>query len=680
MSFAWQGWSHRSIDNYAHWFGSNTFSSAISPIGYKNGTYGVGLFRFVIPTSVNGVTITKIDAVQLKLEGTFTGNGDLVAFIRETAPTDDTPFGWRRLRTSSAYLAISEPKNGLDTANTINFTIRAQLMPGQKYYICVCADNTVESQLNITSSWYPEIWIEYDTAALKLTYHQFNGANLISQNVVPGTYKAIEPGTYPIDNTTMAEDWKKNYGFFATWATQPSDSNNRRLDRIRVAPGSNITIIDDTHLYPLGALIQKFVSTTNTVKIAPYDNANTFSFALQGPSSNSGVSFDIPRELVENNALERRLLYVYQGDGWHLLHGPFPSLRDSKNYYTYRLTARSSYGDQFFNPSVKVYSVPLIALDARAIDLAAPQIRSWNDLRIGTSYRTYFPDYIVIPSSKIKPFASMDAEHYITIKLPVYKIQLKTFNRGVTDIAKSYCENSPTYWVESSSSSRISEYFTFADNYKGLLAQKENVRLESDITQSTEFFKSISNKLKLSDSSSLSMTPQGMPVATWQSLGNNSNSLVGDNVYNIVYHKSNITIQGKQNYNSEIYWVGSRGFIFVNNGNNIYIYRRGSFNIRADYEEKEFLYWEYNKNHYTTLDALIAAEGYNLLSDENPVIIAKHGDSNGFAYIKDNNNILQKYEIYYKKDDGTLQRCTPYVKRYEGISSASLLPLIFNAI
>lgn len=680
MSFAWQGWSHESVDNYAHWFGSNTFSSTVSPIGYKNGVYGVGLFRFTIPTSVNGIAITKIDAIQLKLKGSFIGSGYLAAFIRETVPTDDTPLGWRQLKTSGAYLAMSERKNSLDSSNIISFTINTILMPGKQYYICLCADDAVESQLNITTSWYPEIWIKYDTAALKLTYHQFNGTDLISQNVVPGTYKVIEPSTYPIDNTTMAEDWKNNYGFFATWATQPSDSNNRCLDRMRVAPGSNITIIDNTHLYPLGAIVQKFVTMIKTVQVAPYDNTDVFTFAFQGPSSNSGVGFDVPRELVENKELEKRLLYVYQGDSWHLLHGPYPSLRDPKSYYTYRLTARSSYGDQYFNPSMKVYSVPLIALDARAIDLAAPQIGSWDDLQVGTSYRDFFPNYSIIPGSKIKSFASMDEKHYITIKLPIYKIQLKTFNKGATSKAKSYCENSPTYWIESSSSSRIREYFTFVDNYKGLLSQKENIVLESDITQSVEFFENVSNKLKLSTSSSLLMTPQSMPVATWQSLGNNSNSLVGDNVYNIVYYKSNIIIQGKQNYTSEIYWIGSHGFIFINNGDNIYIYRGGLFNTRADYTEEEFLYWEYNKNHYTTLDALIAAEGYNLLKDENPIIIAKHGDSNGFAYIKDNNNILQKYEIYYKKDDGTLQRCTPYAKRYEGMGGTLLSPLIFNAL
>ena len=67
MSWTQAGWNHSSVANYENWFGANNFSKNVSPIGYKDGVYTIGVFRFNIPSSANGVAITKVRSLWLRL-------------------------------------------------------------------------------------------------------------------------------------------------------------------------------------------------------------------------------------------------------------------------------------------------------------------------------------------------------------------------------------------------------------------------------------------------------------------------------------------------------------------------------------------------------------------------------------------------------------------------------------
>ena len=71
-----------------------------------------------------------------------------------------------------------------------------------------------------------------------------------------------------------------------------------------------------------------------------------------------------------------------------------------------------------------------------------------------------------------------------------------------------------------------------------------------------------------------------------------------------------------------------------------------------------------------------------LIEDEAPIIQARKGDSNGFAYVKtkDNDTQLTQYYIYYKVDTNNteLKRVKPFKKIQSW--SRSLQPLVFNSL
>jgi hypothetical protein len=96
-----------------------------------------------------------------------------------------------------------------------------------------------------------------------------------------------------------------------SWAIKPSDKFNRRPDNERITAGATINVTQDTTLYPIGALVDHFTTTVNGILMAPYDNANQYTHAFQGPHAYSGMSIDIPKSIVENGELKRRLLYVH---------------------------------------------------------------------------------------------------------------------------------------------------------------------------------------------------------------------------------------------------------------------------------------------------------------------------------------------------------------------------------
>ena len=686
MSQTQAGWNHSSVANYENWFGANNFSKNVSPIGYKNGVYTIGVFRFNIPSSANGVAITKVRSLWLRLQGTWSGSGSLKGFICETAPSNNTPSEWHAKGNNGQYLAEATNLIGkLDSEAIVNVTFNTAVTPGQTYYICLYSPSAIECQLTITTSWYPEIWLNYDTSALKLQYMQFNGLQTIAtQDVVPGSYKTINPTNYRMVSTTLKEYWKNQSAYFVSWATSPSDKFYRRPDSDRITAGAKINITQDTTLYPIGALVDHFTTTTGGILMAPYDNANIYTHAFQGPHGYSGMSIDVPKSIIVNGELKRRLLYVHQGNSWHLLHGPYQSIRDADNYYTYRLTGRGTDNTTFFNAAANTYTVQLLALDDRSIDLATnTDNRSidWNSFWIGSDYRNIFSNYTAILDSEIKNIAGMDDDQHITLTMPVYKIELKTFAGGATLLAKSNYAGAQTNWITSDSPLAYKEYFSFAENYKGLLQNNISIpSLSGGSTQLLAFENALADKIVFPSANNVA-APLTWSTSTWQSMGNKLSSKATDNSYQVIYYKNNITIKASKDYQAAVYWIGTDAYWFIADANGIYKYITSDFNKSADYGD-EFLYYEYQGQHYTNLGELSNGMAAMLIEDEAPIIQARKGDSNGFAYIKtkENETQLTQYYIYYKVDTNNteLKRVKPFKKTQSW--SRSLQPLVFNSL
>ena len=686
MSWTQAGWNHSSVANYENWFGANNFSKNVSPIGYKNGVYTIGVFRFNIPSSANGVAITKVRSLWLRLQGTWYGSGNLKGFICETAPSNNTPSEWHAKGNNGQYLAEATNLIGkLDSEAIVNVTFNTAVTPGRTYYICLYSPNAIECQLTITTSWYPEIWLDYDTSALKLQYMQFNGLQTIAtQDVVPGSYKTINPTNYKMVSTTLKEYWKNQSAYFVSWATSPSDKLHRRPDSDRITAGAKINITQDTTLYPIGALVDHFTTTTGGILMAPYDNANIYTHAFQGPHGYSGMSIDVPKSIIENDDLKRRLLYVHQGNSWHMLHGPYQSMRDADNYYTYRLTGRGTDNTTFFNAAANTYTVQLIALDDRSIDLATNTGSSdinWNSFWIGSDYRNIFSNYTAILDSEIKNIAGMDDDQHITLTMPVYKIELKTFAGGTTLLAKSNYAGAQTNWITSDSPLAYEEYFSFVENYKGLLQNNISIPSLSDgSTQLLAFENALADKIIFPTASNVA-APLAWSTSTWQSMGNKLSSKATDNSYQVIYYKNNITIKASKDYQAAVYWIGTDAYWFIADANGIYKYITSDFNKSADYGN-EFLYYEYQGQHYTNLGELSNGMAAMLIEDEAPIIQARKGDSNGFAYIKtkENETKLTQYYIYYKVDTNNteLKRVKPFKKTQSW--NGLLQPLVFNSL
>ena len=686
MSWTQAGWKHSSVANYDNWFGANNFSKSVSPIGYKNGIYTIGVFRFNIPSSANGVAITKVRSLWLRLQGTWSGSGSLKGFICETAPSNNIPSEWRIMGNNGQYLAeATHLIDKLDSDTTVNVTFNTTVTPGRTYYICLYSPSAIECQLTITTSWYPELWLDYDTSALKLQYMQFNGLEpMITQDVVPGSYKTINPANYKMGGTTLKEHWKNQSAYFVSWATSPSDKFHRRPDSDRITAGATINVAQDTLLYPIGALVDHFTTTTGGILMAPYDNANQYTHAFQGPHAYSGMSIDVPKSIIANGDLKRRLLYVHQGNAWHMLHGPYQSMRDADNYYTYRLTGRGTDNITFFNAAANTYTVQLIALDDRSIDLAtntgSRQI-NWNSFWTGSNYRDRFSNYTTILDSEIKNIAGMDNDQHITLTMPVYKIELKTFTGGATLRAKSDYAGAQTNWVTSDSPWAYEEYFSFVENYKGLLQNNISIpSLSSGSTQLLTFENALANKIVFPSASNVA-APLVWPTSTWQSMGNQLSSKANDNSYRVIYYKNNVTIKAGKDYQATVYWIGTNAYWFIADANGVYKYITSDFNKSADYGN-EFLYYEYQGQHYTNLSDLSNSMAAILIEDEAPIIQARKGDSNGFAYVKtkDNDTQLTQYYIYYKVDTNNteLKRVKPFKKTQSW--SRSLQPLVFNSL
>ena len=686
MSWTQAGWNHSSVANYENWFGANNFSKNVSPIGYKDGVYTIGVFRFNIPSSANGVAITKVRSLWLRLQGTWSGSGSLKGFICETAPSNNTPSEWHAKGNNGQYLAEATNLIGrLDSEAIVNVTFNTTVTPGKTYYICLYSPSAIECQLTITTSWYPEIWLDYDTSALKLQYMQFNGLQTIAtQDVVPGSYKTINPTNYKMVSTTLKEYWKNQSAYFVSWATSPSDKFYRRPDSDRIIAGAKINITQDTTLYPIGALVDHFTTTTGGILMAPYDNANIYTHAFQGPHGYSGMSIDVPKSIIENDDLKRRLLYVHQGNSWHMLHGPYQSMRDADNYYTYRLTGRRTDNTAFFNAAANTYTVQLIALDDRSIDLATntgSRDINWNSFWIGSDYRDIFSNYTTILDSEIKNIAGMDDDQHITLTMPVYKIELKTFAGGATLLAKSNYVGAQTNWITSDSPLAYEKYFSFVENYKGLLQNNINIPSLSDgSTQLLAFENALADKIIFPTASNVA-APLAWSTSTWQSMGNKLSSKATDNSYQVIYYKNNITIKAGKDYQATVYWIGTNAYWFIADANGIYKYITSDFNKSADYGD-EFLYYEYQGQHYTNLGELSNGMAAMLIEDETPIIQARKGDSNGFAYIKtkDNKTQLTQYYIYYKVDTNNteLKRVKPFKKTQSW--NGLLQPLVFNSL
>lgn len=686
MSWTQAGWNHSSIANYENWFGANNFSKNVSPIGYKDGVYTIGVFRFNIPSSANGVAITKVRSLWLRLQGTWSGSGSLKGFICETAPSNNTPSEWHAKGNNGQYLAEATNLIGrLDSEAIVNVTFNTAVTPGKTYYICLYSPSAIECQLTITTNWYPEIWLNYDTSALKLQYMQFNGLQTIAtQDVVPGSYKTINPTNYKMAGTTLKEYWKNQSAYFVSWATSPSDKLHRRPDSDRITAGAKINITQDTTLYPIGALVDHFTTTTGGILMAPYDNANIYTHAFQGPHGYSGMSIDVPKSIIVNGDLKRRLLYVHQGNSWHLLHGPYQSMRDADNYYTYRLTGRRTDNTAFFNAAANTYTVQLIALDDRSIDLATntgSRDINWDSFWIGSDYRNIFSNYTTILDSEIKNIAGMDDNQHITLTMPVYKIELKTFAGGTTLLAKSNYAGAQTNWITSDSPLAYEKYFSFVENYKGLLQNNINIPSLSDgSTQLLAFENALADKIVFPSASNVA-APLVWSTSTWQSMGNQLSSKATDNSYQVIYYKNNITIKASKDYQAAVYWIGTDAYWFIADANGIYKYITSDFNKSADYGD-EFLYYEYQGQHYTNLGELSNGMAAMLIENEAPIIQARKGDSNGFAYIKtkENETKLTQYYIYYKVDTNNteLKRVKPFKKTQSW--SRSLQPLVFNSL
>ena len=164
-------------------------------------------------------------------------------------------------------------------------------------------------------------------------------------------------------------------------------------------------------------------------------------------------------------------------------------------------------------------------------------------------------------------------------------------------------------------------------------------------------------------------------------MGNKLSSKVNDNSYQVIYYKNNITIKAGKDYPAAVYWIGTDAYWFIADANGIYKYITSDFNKSADYGD-EFLYYEYQGQHYTNLGELSNGMAAMLIEDEAPIIQARKGDSNGFAYIKtkENETKLTQYYIYYKVDTNNteLKRVKPFKKTqsWDGL----LQPLVFNSL
>ena len=275
----------------------------------------------------------------------------------------------------------------------------------------------------------------------------------------------------------------------------------------------------------------------------------------------------------------------------------------------------------------------------------------------------------------------MDNDQHITLTMPVYKIKLETFAGGATLRAKSDYAGAQTNWVTSDSPWAYEEYFSFVENYKGLLQNNISIPSLSDgSTQLLTFENALADKIVFPSASNVA-APLNWSTSTWQSMGNQLSSKASDNSYRVIYYKNNVTIKAGKDYQATVYWIGTNAYWFIADANGVYKYITSDFNKSADYGN-EFLYYEYQGQHYTNLSDLSNSMAAILIEDEAPIIWARKGDSNGFAYVKtkDNDTQLTQYYIYYKVDTNNteLKRVKPFKKTQSW--SRSLQPLVFNSL
>lgn len=695
-NLSWQGWSKTQL-TYSHKIGSG---SAWSVTGSKSGIIGGGnllLIEFKAPTVAleGNLPIYEYGGVQVKLacpNGSSSGT-DFRAYLFESGSSGSAPSVWRdRIATNTGISAMSSaPVVGVDSANSYNtydFIIGGQVAANTTYYICVATNVDSSQRLTLVEQWYPEIWIEVSTTPLKLTYYQFNTEGTVATlEQVAGSYKALDPASYTWGSAKLKKTWIDNDMYFATWCKNPPQYNGESLSRRdgdRIAAGATFQFTTDTNLYPLGGKIESFDLTVEEgepakkILIAPY-YGNT-QYALEsntGTYQNSGVAFDIPKSLVTNQDLEKRLLYVQQDGDWHLLNGPFESTRGG-NYLTYSMSGRGSNQQRYYKTASANYEIPLIMLDERSIDLAS----SYFGWRIGNNYRNSFSNYATISGSDLKGFNSLSVAQYLKLNLPVYKIQLQTFGDGVTDAARAGCSNvSNSYWITSIDENKFSDYFNYPEYFVGLKSNDLywNSSSSNTATSMIQWTENNDGVINLGDT-----VVKTVSASSWQKFnkGNLSNTkLTKTNVYNVIYKKENITINTTNTtYLGTIIWVGTNPYIFAQEkGASVNLSAQTWLSNETKVRPTGFLYWKYNGKQYATLSALASSAFTDLINDSAPQITAVIGDSKGFVYIKDSTGNLKQYYIYVKDSDdkATLTRCTPYVKKQSW--SDVLTPLIFNA-
>lgn len=652
------------------------------------GIGGAGVFwtSVKIPTTYNNLPITEYGGVGIKLQYSACSGSDFRAYLFTSAPSS-----WRdAIDKNSNIISISgapEAQNGAGSQCYFFTFADVRVEANKIYYICVATpDVNSASRLQLTSSsWFPELWVQISTTPLKLTYHQFGGAEIVSYEQVAGSYTALNPAKYTWNEQLLKDVWRNNNAYFAEWSTKASNGKKRSSGE-RIAAGATFNFTSDMDLYPMGALIENFDTTTpgagaveKKILLAPYYMGHDYALESNVSSNynNVGVAFDVPKSLVANGELRERLLYVHQSTSWHLLNGPYQSQR-GEDYFTYHLSGRGINQKKLYNSSLNNYDLRLIMLSNRSIDLG--NLTSWPTGSWRPNYRTEFPNYVVIADSEIKGTNSLTAEQYQSISLPVYKIKLISFAEGVTDVARAGCSNAGSYWITSVDTNTCNEYFTYWDNLLGLKAS--SLRPSGSNLVSTA---SMINWVENNDGAIVvdeGVKPSSIKVSLWQKYnqGNYSNGKVASNQYNIVYQKENITIQTQDSgYVSTFIWNGVTPYLFAcrnDVGTNLSEQTQIS---ETKIRPQGFLYWRYNNKSYATLDSVAKNAFADLMLDEAPVIEAIVGDGYGFAYVKssDTSAELQQGYIYVKQEDGTLVRCTPYQK--ERIQSSQLTPLILNA-
>lgn len=694
----WTGWGKSQNIAYSHRIGQDSTWTVSTGGGGIIGGDSVLVANFTVPTVYNNKPITEYGQIGIKIAGLSTTDiSDFKAYLFNSAPSNDIPSEWRgRINNKTGIVASSGAADmGADGTNTTYyFTIGGQAAASTSYYICVATTSSGSSQrLTVNEgTWYPEIWIEVSTTPLKLTYHQFNTDGIItSYEQVAGSYKALNPTSYIWNNKSLKETWKDNNAYFASWcATAPNGYINKRVGD-RIAAGATFQFTTDTDFYPIGAMLENFDTSleedqpadTKKILISPYEGG--FSYALEtnvsSSSGSAGVAFDVPKSLVTNKDLNKRLLYVHQGNSWHLLKGPTKSNRGD-GYLTYKLSGRDTNGTKFYNSSTNLYTVRMIMFDEKSIDLKTSS-GGWPQETTYADYRNTFSEYTTIPDSDIKGYNSLTSSQYQEFTLPVYKIKLQTFDSGVTDVARAGCASvTSNYWITSADTNTWGSYFVFneTDSFLGL---KSNGLYPTSTDYPTD--ESLRNWVTSSNTGGYigqetSTIPKNINNSLWQRYNKgNRKSGVASNVYNVVYQKKNIQIKnGTDTFDATIIWVGTTSYIYAKNTSATGKLSRVTSETTVQ-PKTGFLYWKYNNNQYATLDSLSKAAFADLMNDSAPVIEAVVGDSKGFVYIKDSGNTLSQYYVYVKESDEgkTLKRYTPYKKNQKW--SSQLTPLIFNA-